>query len=298
MYGGHLAPEAAGCGQPNAQPVLEVCGVRVLIDTTPAELLFVSSGQINFKIPKDVPADGFAPLRVCLGTVCSAPVRMWFGTHTALLSLERPAYVHMPVWIHVDAPPPYFVPYPCGYGLGIPPGYEFEVHQDGNALPALPQPSPPLNSAKGEPCVGPTDRNSLPLHLLYRFDQPGTFSVRLTFKRDNQVLYRSEWTDIVVEPFSEVRRQTWLNSVDSETKLNSWSIVFDAIPSLLAWPDEKALDALLRIIPANAMRCRNFECMKLFFGRPALAWFDGALLHNKVPPERLLALCPPEGRCH
>ena len=107
LYGGHLAPEAI-CGQPRVQPALEMCGVRVLIGDSPAELLYVSSGQINFKIPGDVPAEGFAELRVCVGAVCSAPVSFWFSTRTALLSLEKPASVRMPVWIHVDPPPPYF----------------------------------------------------------------------------------------------------------------------------------------------------------------------------------------------
>ena len=70
LYGGHLAVEPV-CGPPKVQPALEFCGVRVLIGANPAELLYVSSGQINFRIPADSNIEGYAPLRVCAGTVCS-----------------------------------------------------------------------------------------------------------------------------------------------------------------------------------------------------------------------------------
>ena len=63
------------------------------------------------------------------------------------------------------------------------------------------------------------------------------------------------------------------------------------------WPDEKALAVLLKVIPANTTQCTNFDCIKLGFGRAALAWFDDALLRTQVSPERLLHLCPPEGKC-
>jgi hypothetical protein len=132
---------------------------------------------------------------------------------------------------------------------------------------------------------------------LYRFDEPGTYSVRFTARKDGQVLYRSEWTDIDVGPSSEEDREAWLRSLDSEVNMNSRGLVSDTIPSLLAWPDEKALAVLLRIFPANVTQCTNFDCIKLGFGRAALSWFDAALLRAEVPPERLLGLRPPEGDC-
>ena len=298
LYGGYLAPEAV-CGQPRVQPALEMCGVRVLVGDGPAELLYVSSGQINFKIPADVPDEGFAELRVCVGAMCSAPVSFWFSTRTALLSLEKPSSVRMPVWIHVDPPPPYFVSYPCWNGPWMPPGYEFEVQRNSRSFVPIAQPSPPANRVEGNaaPCDGPTVRSSLPLHLLYRFDQPGTYSVRLTVKKGDRILYRSEWTDILIEPFSEEKRDAWLKSLESEIRMNSWGIVSDAIPSLLASPDEKALAVLLKIMPANTTQCSNFDCIKLVFRRAALAWFDEGLLRARVARERLVRLCPPEGKC-
>ena len=40
LYGGHLAPESV-CGQPTAQPALELCQVRVLVDTIRYRRFFV-----------------------------------------------------------------------------------------------------------------------------------------------------------------------------------------------------------------------------------------------------------------
>lgn len=293
LYGQHLASDPV-CGKPAVQPALELCRVRVLIGATPAELLFVSSGQINFKIPMDVPENGFAPVRVCVGAVCSEPLQMWFSTRTALLSLVKPAYVHMPVWIHVDPPPPYSVSYPCWTGPEMPSGYEFEVSLGGSLLKEKPQPSP-LNWTRADSC-DPLSSGALPLHLLYQFDQPGTYSVRFTFQKAGHILYQSDWTDIVVGAFSESQRNAWLESIKSELNTNNRSIVSEGIPSLLAWPDEKALTVLLRAIPPKNA-CTNFDCTKLAFGRAALSWFDDALLRTHVPPDRLRELCPPEGKC-
>jgi hypothetical protein len=173
-------------------------------------LLYVSSYQINLRIPADLPADAFLPFQVWNGTVCSAPVVMQFSSRTAVLSLERPAYVHMPVWIHVDAPAPYEVLYPCPqWPCGFR-GYEFEVRHDGADLAPLPQPSK-SNRAVGnsaEECYVPYGpfRGLLPLHLLYQFDEPGQYSIRLTATKGAEILYQSDWTPIRVEPFSSEQR--------------------------------------------------------------------------------------------
>jgi hypothetical protein len=296
LYGGHLASEPV-CGQPKTQPALELCGVRVLLGARPAELLYVSAGQINFRIPADVSLEGYAPLQVCVDAVCSAPLEMFFSVQTALLSLERPAYVHMPVWVRVDPPPPYSVSYPCLYGPWMPPGYEFEVRRNGAMLPPLPQPSAGANRAAPHGCDQRTFARSLPLHLLYRFDQPGTYSVRFTARQDGHVLYRSGWTDVSVGPYSEEIRDRWLQSQAAAIQENRREIVTTVIPSLLAWPDAKALAVLLKGIPPDTTQCANFDCIRLTSGRAALAWFDDALLRAQLAPDRLLQLCPPAGKC-
>jgi hypothetical protein len=296
LYGAYLAPEPV-CGQPAVKPAPQLCGVRVLLGEVPAELLYVSAGQINFTIPDDAPTESLAPLRVCVGELCSLPLPMWFSTRTALLSQEKPAYVHMPVWIRVDPPPPFAVSYPCWNGPWMPPGYRFEVSRSGELMAPIEQPPFPAIQGTADPCKSMTSGSSLPLHLLYRFDESGTYSIRLTAAKEGQVLYRSGWTDIVVGPSSEERRDAWLRSLQSGAETNSWSIVSETIPSLLASPDEKTLAVLLTAIPADLSQCSNFDCIKLAFGRAALAWFDDKLLRAQIPPDRLRKLCGPEGNC-
>jgi hypothetical protein len=96
LYGRSLAPQQE-CGAAKPPYPRELCGVRVMVGNTAAELMYVSSGQINLKLPPDAPAEGLVPFSVCAGEVCSKPVMMRFSRHTALLSQEGPAYVHMPV---------------------------------------------------------------------------------------------------------------------------------------------------------------------------------------------------------
>jgi hypothetical protein len=258
--------------------------------------MYVSGGQINLKIPEDVPAEGFEPIQVCVGSVCSATVTMLFSTHIALLTLDGPAYVHMPVWIDVDAPSPYVVSYPCGFWPWNFPGYEFEVLRKGQPLAPLPQPPLPFTGTVPlDQCEGPTYRGRLPLHLLYRFEEPGTYSVRFTARKTGKILYQSDWTDIQIEPFSEEKRDAQLHSLEGEVR--NGPSAYHVVPSLLAWPDEKALAVLLKLIPEDTSRCINYGCVRLGFGRAALAGFDDTLLRREIPQDRLLQLCPPNGNC-
>lgn len=299
LWGGNLAPVpwSGDERRPKAPLPREICGVRVLFGSQPAELLYVSETQINLKIPEGLPAEGFMPIRVCAGTICSDPVTMRFSARTALLTLERPAYVHMPLWINVDAPAPYFVHYPCGgYWPWSFPGYEFEVLRNGRPLAPIPQPPPPAKAVgpSGE-CHGLLEGfGRLPLHLLYRFEEPGTYSVRFTAKKNGLILYQSDWTDIEIEPFSQEKREEWLHSL--EARLNDRS-VGELVASLLARPDQKALAILLKVIPEGGPGCMNYDCVRLAFGAAALRGFDEALLQREIPHDRLLQLCPPSGTC-
>jgi len=297
LWGENLAPPGCGRDQiPKSQLPLELCGVQVLIDSQPAELMYVSSYQINLRIPPDAPSEGLVPFQVCVAGACSDPVPMRFSALTALLTLSQQAYVHMPVWIDVDAPARYVVDYPCGFWPWNFPGYEFEVLRDGQPLPPTPQPSPPVNRSETftHSCDGPSASGRLPLHLLYRFDQPGAYSVRFTAKESGKILYSSDWTEIQIEPFSEAKREDWLRSLDP--KLANGRSATEVVPSLLAWPDEKALAVLMKIIPATS-GCLNWDCVRLAIGRAALAGFDESLLRREIPRDRLVQLCPPNGEC-
>jgi uncharacterized protein (TIGR03437 family) len=56
-----------GCGPAKETYPRELCGVHVLGGPRPAELLYVSSYQINLKISADVPRGGLVPFQVCSG---------------------------------------------------------------------------------------------------------------------------------------------------------------------------------------------------------------------------------------
>jgi hypothetical protein len=257
--------------------------------------MYAGPAQINFKVPANAPAEGLVPIQVCIGAVCSAAVTMQFSAHKAFLTLERPASVHMPVWIDVAAPAPYEISYPCESSPWSFPGYEFEVRRNGQLLAPTP---PPARIAASGRCEGLAPNGRLPLHLWYNFDQPARYSVRFTARKGAETLYQSEWTDIAIEPFSEEKRAEWLRPLAAKVKqADAATLTGDVIPSLLAWPDEKALALLLTAIPADAAHCVNADCATLGYGKAALAAFDDALLRRAVPRTRLLQLCPPDGKC-
>lgn len=160
----------------------ELCGVQVIFGGTPSGLLYVQEGQINFKVPQDALMEGTAPLRVIYQGRSSAVVEMRLGPEVATLSLEEPAHVGGPVWIHIQSPPfPWHgdVQYPIGIHPADFGCHEIEVRYEGTLLPRIPMRS--LGGiANGLMCgsIGIAGheirhKNRLPLHLQYRFDRPG-----------------------------------------------------------------------------------------------------------------------------
>jgi hypothetical protein len=322
LYGQHLAAEP-WCGEnatPPAPYPVEVCGVRVMVGASPAGLMYVGPVQINFKIPADAPAEGSAPIQVCVRGVCSAPVVMQFSTHKAFLRLQGTASVHMPVWVAIDEPAPYEVKYPCA---GVPwsfDGYQFEVRRNGELLSPAPPPKPLSDLGPGG-CWGAAAPSALPLHLLYSFDQPGVYSVRFTAAKragpdPAATASQSDWTDITVEPYASAKRDEWLQSMTEKVKsAPPQALIADVIPSLLAWPDDKALTVLLPLLalpgpkaqianaiydPTTGAPFPNGSDLMGYagqFARASLAAFSDDLLRRIIPPDRLLSFCPPDGRC-
>jgi|GEM_PF-871830 len=286
IYGKGFSTCATSIPQNGPYPE-EACGVRVTVAGKPAGLMYVGRDQINLKIPADAPDEGMADIQVCVRAACSDPVPVRFSSHKAYLRVQGTAYVRMPVWIEADLPVPHdiFYPYvtwPWAFG-----GYQFEVRRDGKPLPPL-RPSPLYGGVVGGGgTVAPPDspRSRLPLHLVYRFDQPGVYSVRLTAAMRGASI-QSDWTDIDVKPFSEAQRDAWLQAEAARmSAATPGQLVGDIIPSLLAWPDEKALAILLRAVdhPDNLVRQ---------FARQSLSGFDPALLRRTISPERLSELGP------
>lgn len=277
IYGEDLGPQLQ-CPEPipsNGPYPLETCGVRVLVDGRPAGLLFSGSKQINFKIPEDAPEDGSAPIQVCVHDDCSDRVVARFSLRKAFVHLVGHAYLHMPVWIDVDQPATFGISYP--YSM-------FPLDFGGNELEVLykGEPFAPFRVpiGLGNSTVAPRDspRERLPLHLIYRFDEPGVYSVRYTARHDKGI--QSDWTDIVVEPYSDAQRAVWLASEAVTARSASpGELVGDIIPSLLAWPDDQTLSVLLTLMD-------NSDGLVRQFARMSLDLFDEAVQRRVIPANR------------
>ena len=103
-----------------------------------------------------------------------------------------------------------------------------------------------------------------------------------------EIATESDWTDIVVEPYSDAERKAWLEGEAAKARsASAGELVGDIIPSLLAWPDEAALSVLLTLVDHPDSLVREFARMSLdFFGEdiqkrviPADRWDD---LHRRV----------------
>jgi len=260
----------------------------------------VNADQINFQIPAEAPAEGIVPIQVCVEAVCSDPVLMEFTSKDILLRFPGTAYVHMPIWIQVEIPmnPDFDYPFnSCPWDFG---GYDFEIRRDGHALSSIPKPECPHRTTG---FFNLSRSSKLPLHLFYQFDSPGTYEIRLSgpiLTADLTGVARtgySDWTEITVEAHSEQLRDAWLGGIAKRAdKPVEWRQSGDLIPSLLAWPDEKALTTLLRFLPPPPpSRFSGVTCCGL--GGPnqvmhcvaptALAAFSEASLQKTVPAARL-----------
>ena len=234
--------------------------MQVLIGDKPAGLLFVSEKQINFKLPQDSPETGSVELRVVRTGESSAPVAMEAGFEKTTVSLEEPAYTGMPVWLKVDLPLesgtiryPYILG-PAGFGCN-----EVEVRRGGRALTL----DPGSNwmryggSFSGNICgsyaaAGASNRTGrLPLHLLYRFDRPGAYEVRLSvwdrppgFGPPGTLRARSEWTPFEILPSTKDQRRIWLQGLREHPPADPAALLTDTLPSLPAVPDDASFEIL------------------------------------------------------
>jgi hypothetical protein len=283
IYGTSLGPQFCGVPIPQNGPYpLEACGVRVTAGGIRAGLMYVSENQINLKLPEGLP-DALTPIQVYFGDLRSDPAMAQFSTHTAFLHLQAPAYVHMPIWIEVDLPYPHRAPYPCGPDpWDFFDTYQLEVRRNGVLLPQAARPPSVGSTGHLQGCMSgfgfETLPYRLPLHLAYRLEDPGVYSVRLTMPRDPaaQQVVQSAWTDIAVQPCPPGMRTAWLRSMAAKIRSASMQeLVRDIIPSLLALPDDKAFAVLLPVYSnwLRRARCVNLECFAAAYFRRSLDAF-------------------------
>lgn len=254
IYGQRLAPPG-GCSQQietHAGPYpTDICDTHVTVNGIRAGLQYVGEGQINIKLPADLPLSGEVAIVVTVRGLSSAAVTLRMGKPTLILSLVGTAYVHMPIWIAHNVPVPYRDPIRIRVGLSE---GKFEVRRNGALLKPLDVPAPP-GGVGGSFLSGVTETDMpLPLHLQYRFDRPGKYEIRYIGTRMEPVpphgIRRvttdvSDWNEIEVQPYSEAQRTEWIRVRGREMPTSPEQLVSKAIPELLAMPDAAALRAIL-----------------------------------------------------
>lgn len=259
IFGNDLGP-AQGCGRQHdaagAYPK-SLCEVQVLVGGVPSELLWVQSKQINFRVPGETPDRGTTDLMVVYQGRQSSAVTVPLGKEGTTISFEGPLRVGMPVWLKVTAPYQQdagiwypFMVFPVSFGCN-----EVEVRRDGVLLKKfidIETQSPGGFAFAGFPCgsiapgTEPRFKNRLPLHLQYRFDQPGIYEVRVTIRHrpDERTPYVSPWTKIEILPADPAARRQWLEDKIVHAPTDAGNLLSDFLPSILGNPDDETLEAL------------------------------------------------------
>jgi hypothetical protein len=278
IYGENLGPETGCVGTPkivqrlNAPSVAvyppELCGTQVLVGDKPAGLLWTQAGQINIQVPEGVPLESTAPLRVVYQSASSAELPVRVSALTAELIVDQAATTKSPVWVKVGGPPGSFpevrYPFPFGpahFGCAV-----FEVRRNGVPLPRIPvrdfvgfAGSGPICGSIALPAPEPT-RNRIPLHLAYRFDQPGLYEVRYSYRPalvdGSPTTAYSEWTRLEVRQGTDKQRRQWLQALPVPG--SPGLVLTDYLPSILGLPDDTSLRLLVPLLYHADSLVRDF----------------------------------------
>jgi hypothetical protein len=334
IQGRHLGPPGTGCygsADPQRRETLnprrldkrfvdtlifptELCGVQVFVGDKAAGLMYVSGGQIDFKIPQDSPESGSADLRVVYLGQSSAPVTMEAGFEKTTVSLEQPAYTGMPVWLKADLPLdsgaiqyPYYLG-PAGFGCN-----EVEVRREGKLLTPMPGSSWMQSGFGGGGAIcgsysaafASKHLGRLPLHLLYRFDAPGTYEVRLTLLGDppgfgppGDIRGRSEWTPIEVLPSRPNQRAQWLEALRARPPEDTAEVLTDTLPSVLGAPDDASFDILTGYLYHPDVFVRRYATNGLnYWPEESASRKLLSLLHTKGPSDAVIGFLTRQPRC-
>jgi hypothetical protein len=233
----------------------QLCDVQVKIGEVAVGLLWVQEKQINFQVPKQVPFEASAELRVIRGGVVSDPVSLEFGLERMTLTRDEPAYyTGMPIWIRVhtnqDLEDPIHYPFnpdPIRFACE-----QLEARLNGVPLPKIVPKNPMGGIGAGNICgeiglLGQRQKTGrLPFHLMFRFDQPGAYEVRFTRTRGiHTILDRSAWTAIQVLPATKNQRAEWLREMTANAPKDPVVLLSDFLPSILGDGDAASLPLLV-----------------------------------------------------
>ena len=295
IYGRHLGPDSGCTPDRGAFPEpVDLCGVSVTVGGRKAGLLYVQEKQINLKVPA-IPAEGMIDFVVTYNGVSSAPVPIPFPPLPTSIKLTGPAYVNMPIWIEVGLPDPQWrslrypiTIWPADFG-----GHQFEVRRNGVDFPPIKLANSFPKTISGPSGLGilgggsllalphePKNRSRLPLHLIYRFDQPGRYEVRYTGYESRGpgglVLARSEWLQFEVQDFPPSKRAAWLAEMRKTAPSDPVELLSDFLPSILALPDSTVLPLVEEYLYNSNDLVRKYTMYALYA-------FDNDLVIQEIP---------------
>jgi hypothetical protein len=247
----------------------ELCGVQVFLAGRPAGILYVSDTQINFKVPQETPVEGEAELKVVFrGQEHS--VKLPVGLDNVAISLDQPAHSGGPVWLRID--PPLGWQDTVRYPVRIQPWefgcQEIEVRRNGQPLPRIAVRPGDGGISMGLICgtigiVGhpATHTGRLPIHLQYRFDQPGVYEVRYTSRQEpsHEILFRSDWTRINILPADVKGTPAPPMPNDPADVLSDW------LPNQLGDTSAAALDAVIQCLYHPEPTVRHYAAAALLY---------------------------------
>lgn len=290
IYGRHLGPDSGCTPEHRAEPI-ELCGTSVSIGGKKAGLLYAQDKQINLRVPDAAPTEGMVDFVVTYAGNSSAPVPIRFAFLTASIKLSEPAHVDMPIWIDLELPDPQWrsLRYPITIYPADFRGHQFEVRRNGLEVPQLKpaHPLPKIGGGLSSPgmigggtLIGlphqPKNASRLPLHLLYRFNQPGLYETRYAgHDLDGQILVRSSWLRFEVQDFPSSKRDAWLAMMRQAAPSDPVELLSDYLPSLLALPDNRVLSILEEYLYNSDNLVRKYTLN-------ALEAFDDNLVEKEI----------------
>jgi hypothetical protein len=124
--------------------------------------------------------------------------------------------------------------------------------------------------APGNPCNSvfwpSTSPARLPLHLRYRFDQPGVYEVRFTSMRIGRDPPEwTEWTPIEIQPGSPELRASWLAEMAAHAPTDAVALLTEFLPSILGFPDDESLRLRLPYLYHPNQNVRRYAAIALTY---------------------------------
>lgn len=235
IYGIHLGPFIPWLAQSARSPP----PVTVLVNGRTAKVHFASDRQLNVILPDGLPENSVAEFVVAHSGLSSEPVRRVVHITRSRIVVPERSYVGEPVWLAIKPPLPSSAPrypfsaVPNDFGC-----HDLELRRNSN--PMRRRIHLPLQGGVvgGIVCgsvaftVPAQYSGRLPLHLLYRLDEPGDYEVRYAAlsAHDRMPYNLSEWTPLVIQP-----QRNAIPPLPPPGSVNE--LLEDYLPSLLARRD-------------------------------------------------------------